>query len=270
MCSHLDNVVTVSMPYWGCPRTVRRAVQSILSQRYEDLRLIVVNDGDSPSAWDPLEGIDDARIVRFDMAVNRGRYYADAVVLGASNTGWFAIHDADDWSEPTWLSDLVATATATGSVAAFAPQVIHRGSRSRVEQVHPQLTTRDRIKALTQLAHHAGCVRTDSLRAAGGYHPAYRIGYDTMVVNLVRMIGPCSVTDVPTYHRVSRFGSLTTSRQTGFGSPARAEVRRQLQRMYQTALDTEPMEIAGMVAATIPERLADSLAKDVRRLRAAL
>lgn len=255
------------MPYWGCPQTIRRAVESVLGQTYENLRLVVVNDGDHPSVWKPIMDIDDPRLIRFDLPKNRGRYYADAVVLGACDTPWFAVHDADDWSEPMWLRDLLVQAEEAGAVAAFAPQVLHHGSRERIEVVHPLLATRNRVEQLTQFAHHAGVYRTDALRAAGGYHPAYRIGYDTMIVNLVRMIGPCAVATVPRYHRVSRFGSLTTSRQTGFGSPTRNAVKRKLQEFHQVALRTAPSEIAKMVRATIPPSLLADLNRDVRRLR---
>lgn len=228
---------------------------------------MVVNDGDSPSTWSALADVDDPRLVRFDLPKNRGRYYADAVVLAATDTPWFTIHDADDWSEPTWLQDLVVRAVEAGAIAAFSPQILHHGHRKRVEPVHPQLATRTRLTQLTQLAHHAGLYRTSELHAAGGYHPAYRIGYDTMVVNLVRMIGRCVVSPTPRYHRVYRFGSLTTSRQTGFGSPARIAVKRQLQDLYQMALRTDPADLADMVRATIPPPLLDDVDRDAKRLR---
>lgn len=264
---HDHGVVTVSMPYWGCRRTVRTAVDSVLAQTYENLRLVVVNDGDSPSAWETLAGVDDPRLIRFDLPSNRGRYYADAVVLAATDTPWFAVHDADDWSEPAWLQDLVVRAVEDGAVAAFSPQVLHHGNRQRVEPVHQQLATQIRLPQLTQLAHHAGVYRTSELHAAGGYHPAYRIGYDTMIVNLVRMVGRCVVSPVPRYHRVYRFGSLTTSRQTGFGSPARVAVKRKLQELYQVALRTDPAGLADMVRATIPPPLLVDVDWDAKRLR---
>lgn len=272
MCSnetrhHDHGMVTVSMPYWGCPRTVRGAVNSVLAQTYENLRLVVVNDGDSPSAWEALTGVDDPRLVRFDLPKNRGRYYADAVVLAATDTPWFTIHDADDWSEPAWLQDLVVRAVEGEAVAAFSPQVLHHGNRQRVEAVHPQLATRTSLPQLTQLAHHAGVYRTSELHAAGGYHPAYRIGYDTMLVNLVRMVGRCVVSPTPRYHRVYRFGSLTTSRQTGFGSFTRAAVKRQLQELYQVAVRTAPANLADMIRSTIPPNLLADVERDAKLLR---
>ena len=71
--------ITVSMPYYACPATLGRAVESVLGQTHRDLTLVVVNDGDRRSPWPLLADIDDDRLVRFDLAENRGRYFADAI-----------------------------------------------------------------------------------------------------------------------------------------------------------------------------------------------
>jgi len=254
------------MPFWGSPRTLRRAVDSVLAQNHQALRLVVTNDGDSPEIWQELEGITDSRLIRFDLDTNRGRYYADAVVLTATTTPWFAIHDADDWSDPQWLGELVSSATAERAVSAFAPQLIHRGRQVVAEPVHPFLTKRGRIPELMQLAHHAGVYRTAAIRAAGGPHPAYRVGYDTLLVDLVRMVGPCAVSRYPRYHRVIRFGSLTTSRQTGFSSPHRLMIKSRLQEMYQQAADLDPRDLAHFVHETIAPDLSAAVARDADRL----
>lgn len=255
------------MPYWGCLPTIRRAVQSVLAQTYRDLILVVINDGGGHREWRTISDIDDRRLIRFDLQKNHGRYYADAVTLQACDTPWFSVHDADDWSEPEWLEELISRAVETDSVAAFAPQVLHRGAKKTIEQVHRQLETRDVLPGLTQLAHHAGVYRTEILRAAGGYHPAYRIGYDTMVVDLVRLLGPCAVSPNPRYHRVTRFGSLTMSRQTGFGTAARAAVKEKLIELYKLAVNINPNGLASLINGTIPNNIKCSVSEDAGQLR---
>jgi len=260
--------VTVSMPYYGCPRTLHRAVTSVLEQDYTNLHLVITNDGGGDGAWPPIADIDDPRVTRFNLPTNRGRYYADAVVLSACQTPWFAIHDADDWADPQWISDLVETAYGEGTLAAFAPQVVHAAGRRRTEQVHPLLRTLRPIPQMTHLAHHAGVYRTQTLRTAGGYHPGYRVGYDTLLVNLVRMIAPVSVSPHPRYHRCIRLGSLTTAKQTGFGSPERNAVRLRLQDLYRRALATDPSDLRRLIEDTIPVDIAESVRGDANRLMA--
>ena len=96
--------VAVSIPYYRCKSSIRRAVESILGQTYTQLRVIVVNDGDPDPPWDALADIRDPRLVCFDLPVNRRRYFAYAVVLNAISEPYFLIQDADDWSEPDRLA----------------------------------------------------------------------------------------------------------------------------------------------------------------------
>ncbi|WP_143659105.1 hypothetical protein [Streptomyces sp. SA15] len=61
-----NRTVTISAPYHRCSLTIRHTVKSL----------------------------------RYGLPVNGGRYFADAVTLEACDTEWFAVHDADEWSEP--------------------------------------------------------------------------------------------------------------------------------------------------------------------------
>jgi len=99
--------VTVSLPYFDCRKYVRRAVESILGQSHRELMLIIVNDGDPDPPWEALSDITDSRIVRFDLATNHGRYFADSVVLAATTDQYFMFQDADDWSEATRIATLM-------------------------------------------------------------------------------------------------------------------------------------------------------------------
>lgn len=114
--------ITVTMPYYRSPETVRRAVDAVLGQTHTNLTLIVTNDGDQDTPpWPALADITDPRLVRFELPENRGRYFADAVTLAACDTPWFAIHDADDEAEPTWLSTLLRLNQEQGKKVALTP-----------------------------------------------------------------------------------------------------------------------------------------------------
>lgn len=100
-------LITVSIPYFRCQSYIRKAVESILAQTHRGLLVIVVNDGDDQATWGELTHIDDPRLIRFDLKANRGRYFADAVVLNTIDSPYFAVQDADDWSEPQRLAVLL-------------------------------------------------------------------------------------------------------------------------------------------------------------------
>lgn len=263
-----ENTVTISMPTYACPRTTRKAVETVLAQTHNNLRLIVINDGENPEmTWKPIADINDPRLTRFDLPTNHGRYYADAVTLKACQTKWLAIHDADDWSEPEWLAELVDRANQTGALATFSPQHLHTGNRHKIVPTHPYAENQTPIPQLSEIAHHAGLYDVALLKSIGGHHPGFRVGYDTLLVNLIRLSTPIAVTSTPRYHRITRIGSLTTSAQTGFGSPARNEVKRLLIGLYYRVLNRGDKTIKEIIETTIPTELAQNVISDAERLR---
>lgn len=218
--------VTVSMPCFGTRATIRRAVDAVLAQTMADLRLVVVCDGEP--LGDELADIDDPRLVVFELPENRGRYFADAVVLELCESPWFTVHDADDEADPHWLADMLATATKTASQLQYvstAQRVQARDGGFMIEKVKPAVVRAN----LTHYAHMAGLWRTAWLRdELGGFHPAYRVGYDTLLSQLARMHGVGADLAEPLYTRYFRAGSLTTDRATGMRSAYRRDQRAKL------------------------------------------
>jgi glycosyltransferase involved in cell wall biosynthesis/predicted O-methyltransferase YrrM len=241
--------VTVAIPFHRCRPYVRRAVQSILHQTHQNLTVVVVNDGDPVPPWDLLADIDDPRLVRFDLGANRGRYFADAVVLGATSSHYYLVQDADDWSEPNRV-DAVFSAlySHTGGVEAQHLAVLR----------YPDLA-RPLTNELEHRASHFGLYTTQALRRVGGYYGGFRIGYDTLLISLLLMAARVAYLERPLYHWSRRRGSLTMSAATGLRSSQRREVRRQLREMYADALRAYRRHQAGRFDA-------DALAVHIRQL----
>lgn len=207
--------LTVSMPTWRTPQ-LRRAVESVLNQTFTDLRLVVVNDGDDP--WHLLDGIDDPRLVRFDLPTNRGRYWCDAVTLAASDTEWWTPHDADDVSEPERFE-----AQLVGDVS-FTSALFHELDGS--VRTHP-------IRPGNPIAKYpAGVYRTEAARKIG-IHPLFRVGYDTVFVRRIWELYDPVVVNRGLYHVHRRAGSLTTSKETGRGSTVRLAYRQKARELLR-------------------------------------
>lgn len=239
-----DPLVTVSMPYYGCPETIRRAVLAVLAQTMPDFRLVVVNDGESAGVWGAIADIEDPRLVRFDLPENRGRYFCDAVVLAATRSEWFAVHDADDAAEPGWLATMLELAshirpprdwvsTAQSVEAADGTWVTEKPKVSI-----PRAT-------LVHYAHMAGLYRTEWLReVAGGVHPAYRVGYDSLLSMIARQFGNGVNIATPLYNRFRRAGSLTDAPETGMRSKYRRQERAKLVDLWRRIRNTDvPAEV---------------------------
>jgi hypothetical protein len=221
-------LVTVSIPYHGCPGQIRRAVAAVLAQTMPDLLCVVTNDADRlRPPWPHLHGLHDPRLVFVDRAVNRGRYFADAVVLAATTTPWWTVHDADDAAAPDWLETMLAVDLDV-DVVQTAQRVVDMRGVGRLEPVRPEPYDR----AMHHYAHMAGLWRTEWLREVGGPHPGYRVGYDTLLSTVARGYGRVAIVPTPAYTRYRRPGSLTTSRATGGRSAYRQQQRARLQNLW--------------------------------------
>jgi len=235
--------VAVSIPYYGCPFGIRRAVLAVLGQTHQDLICVVTNDADKErSPWPHLKDITDPRLVRFDADTNRGRYHTDAVVLAATDTEWFTVHDADDAAHPRWLELCLAEAAKSKADTVLTSQYVVdlRGKRG-IE--HPKMTNEGR--EMHHFGHMAGLWRSSWLRTVGGPNPHFRVGYDSLLSTIAWWYGRYAVLPAPMYTRYRRRGSLTTSRKTGGRSDYRIAVRAELRDLWDEVRDLRQPEQIG-------------------------
>jgi glycosyltransferase involved in cell wall biosynthesis len=274
-----ERAITVSLPYFGCRPFLRRAVESILGQTHGDLTLIVLNDGDEPAPWDLLADIKDRRLVRFDLDVNRGRYFADAVALSATSDRYFMVQDADDWSSLDRAARLYELLRENNADAAFSAVNEYIAGQLRKRST-PECTLIP-TPQLRPIAYHFGLYRTRPLRVMGGYYGGFRVGYDMLIPALLSLISRLAYIDVPLYHcDHQREGSLSTSTGTGMTSQARRQVLAELEARYAQAyegfrqyvagrrsLDELCQHIAAAASANVTTEDAHALAVQSGRLR---
>jgi glycosyltransferase involved in cell wall biosynthesis len=251
--------ILVSLPTYNTPpELLDKAVGSILAQTFTDFVLVVVGDGVEPD----LNGFSDDRLMVFTLPENRGRYFADAVTQAACPFDWWSPHDSDDWSGPNRFYDLWKRRStgAVWSVVETAGKVYTLPNAMAPLRPH-----------LHQTGYHIGLYSIERIRAVGGYHPGYRVGYDTLFNALIRMTGPVVMSPKPMYHRHRWNGSLTKNPATGRNSPMRNTAVRALRKLYAEIYPVYNAgrigEIAGIVTASIPQRLQDEVAYQAELLR---
>lgn len=261
--------VVVTMAFRGCHAWVRRAVDSILGQTRDDLLLVLVNDADPVPPWDLLADIDDERLVRFDLARNRGRYFIDAVIFEALRPSLWALQDPDDMAVPERFARMAPIAQEYG--AAFAPTLEH----AQVMEAPPRLMTQ-RLHDMpgSRMHHHvgygSGVISGDRIRSVGGFHPGLRICYDTYLMNVAKLIGPWRSIDTPLQHKVRRREGLTGAPTTGYGSDLRVRTRRLLEGWYERAHARHQlgMPVHDIFTDHIPPAISEEVLLQAARLRA--
>ncbi|MCZ7857773.1 glycosyltransferase [Agrobacterium salinitolerans] len=91
---------------------LRRALESVKNQTYEDWRLVVVNDGGQAESVDWLVGQifeGDARVSVLHHEVSKGMEAASNAGLAKLNTEYAVIHDDDDSWAPEFLASMTST-----------------------------------------------------------------------------------------------------------------------------------------------------------------
>ncbi|WP_288776254.1 glycosyltransferase family A protein [uncultured Psychrobacter sp.] len=86
---------TVVIPLYNKEKYIRRAVDSVLSQSYEDFELIIINDGSTDKSLEQLKDITDSRM-RIINQTNGGVGAARNEGIKNSKYPWIALLDADD------------------------------------------------------------------------------------------------------------------------------------------------------------------------------
>ena len=230
--------LTVVIPYFRQPKRVIEAVTSILRQDYVPTSALIVSDGDATVPADRLRALDPDRVFVHVLPQNRGHFYTREVASRAVDAAWIGFVDGDDFVEPTWASSLIAAAREADGVAFCGSRHVHSyGPFTRTKRVSPVLPERAAAATPRQFASHVTIYRPERIDAVGGFDPGFRIGYDTLFVNLVALTGPFGVVDEPLYVRrrkdlFAREKSLTTNAQTGKGTPLRKEALLRIEELY--------------------------------------
>src|SRR5687768_10903867 len=100
-------LVSVIMPVFNCERYVRAAIQSILSQEYTNLELLICNDGSTDNSLKEIRKFSDKRIRLFINKNNVGSLATRNYLLTQAKGFFIAMQDADDISMPQRLSKQV-------------------------------------------------------------------------------------------------------------------------------------------------------------------
>ncbi len=96
---------SVVVPLYNKELFIRRTVESVLSQSYQDFELIVVDDGSTDASIDVLAKVNDPRM-RVVSQTNGGEGAARNCGMREASQPWIALLDADDYWFPDHLAEL--------------------------------------------------------------------------------------------------------------------------------------------------------------------
>lgn len=100
-------ILSVVLPVYNCPQYVGHAIESILAQTFEDLELIIIDDGSTDETPDVLRRYSDTRIRHITQA-NRGLPRTLNRGIDEARGTYIARQDQDDISRPERLARQVS------------------------------------------------------------------------------------------------------------------------------------------------------------------
>jgi glycosyltransferase involved in cell wall biosynthesis len=168
----MSRLVSVLLPVRNGLPHVRSAIESILSQTWRDLEIVVVDDGSTDGSADAVRSLGDHRI-RLVQAPGNGLVHALNFGISQCRGDMIARMDADDVSVPHRLEaqvtlldsrpDLVAVGS---SFAVLAPD----GRVLAIEGVPPSpVLIRRALLLRNPLGHGTMLMRRDGIERVGGY-----------------------------------------------------------------------------------------------------
>ena len=101
--------VSIVLPIYNGELTLRRCLDSILSQVFADFEVIVINDGGNDNSWEICAEYEkkDGRIKIINQD-NKGVSAARNVGIRNASGEFITFVDCDDWVEPTMLSKMLS------------------------------------------------------------------------------------------------------------------------------------------------------------------
>lgn len=115
MVLEMNRLVSVIVPVYNSEKYVDRTIESLLSQDYEELEIILVDDGSTDSSRELLDRYShsDDRIITI-FKNHSGVSAARNAGLSIANGEFVTFVDADDWVENDYISYLVRLITTNG------------------------------------------------------------------------------------------------------------------------------------------------------------
>ena len=224
-------LVTVLMPVYNAEATLRKAVQSILDQTWEQLELILLDDRSTDGSLALAHELarQNARIRVVALDQNRGPYVAKNIGLRSAKGEYVTVHDADDWAFPTRLADQMAPLLAQpgGTLKVTMGLTLRMDKGGRFTRFQP-------LNWVTEDGAMRWCFPSPLFERRYfdeklGAWDSVRVGADAEIVQRIRRFEPEAIRllDCPVMIQLDEEGSLTRNEE--FFNDERGESQHRLE-----------------------------------------
>ncbi|UGS35715.1 glycosyltransferase [Capillimicrobium parvum] len=225
----LDSTVLAIIPHYRCEEWLPDCLESLVRQTRPPDGIVVIDDAsDEP----PIEIVRRfPQVTLLQSSSNAGPYRLVQQIIEATDYDAYLFQDADDWSAPDRLEQLLRHAQETGAELLGTQEVRVFCDEPEVTPVAWPLDVNAPFAekpTAFPLLHPTSIVSRDLVMRLGGFASGLRFSGDAEFLRRARFV--TDVANIPHhgYHRRIRAGSLTTAPETGLQSPERKRVMEML------------------------------------------
>src|SRR5215208_914119 len=197
-----DTKVSVIVPVYNAEDTIQTALESVLSQTWVNLEVLVVDDCSTDATVSIIEDYvrRDSRVQLIRSKSNRGTYVARNHALKVATGTFVTCHDADDWSHPEKIENQARHLLRN-------PLVIGNTSQAALTTSDLRFTREGTVNYIFD-NHSSFMFRREPVMDAIGYWDCVRFAADEEFIRRVnKVFGDESVVNEPN-------GPLTFARQS--------------------------------------------------------
>ena len=145
-------LLTVGIPVYNGMPFLPEAVDSILSQAFDDYELLIINDGSTDGSWEYLKSLRHRRL-RLISQENRGLTTTLNRMLEEARAPWLVRLDADDVACPNRLELVAEYIGWRPESGMFYSRAKHHQHASAVSLTRSTEATPSELRALTQMGY---------------------------------------------------------------------------------------------------------------------
>jgi glycosyltransferase involved in cell wall biosynthesis len=263
-------MIDILLSAYNAEKTIKRAVDSILQQTYEEFSLYVFNDASTDSTGQILKSIKDDRLIVINSNKNIGTYASKNFMLkNYCKNNFIALHDADDTSEPERLerqkkylienSDICCLGTSVNEIIVdseshtVSENLFYKNKR---KNTYPSILRKENLKDIQNLDNDkiyekylkfkfckngSVVIKKSVLEALGGWDGSTHIAADTDLFIRILGIGNIHNLSLPLYNRYFHSDSLTSSKQYGIDSEIRKKYNLGRKEVIKHTLESSPI-----------------------------
>ncbi|OYP34107.1 glycosyltransferase family 2 protein [Rhodopirellula sp. MGV] len=211
--------VTVISIFYNREESVERSVSSLLLQDYQDLKIILVDDGSSDGTLDALRSAADERC-EVRTGANLGFTNQLCRTIATSSSEYVAIHGAGDVSKSMRITKQVDALDADGNLGMVGCYVRDWGPGEMgyvdLKSVVPANATQKLVDR-NFFTHGEVMFRRSAYEEVGGYRPFFRFAQDRDLwcrLSRVSNLGNCKEV---LYERFAQANSVSSSPRKSLG-----------------------------------------------------